>query len=553
MFVKKRPPQINQVKYRYGVNNVNIVPTETLEKTSYLSYEDIPKLDRENIETKIILPIGNKLKTTIDKLKLLGTKHANDAIGEITKTIDTYLLDINKNIEIIRLAEASVEIANLGLRGFSMNFEFSKGLQLNIVPESDNYEMFFDIIRKYVFLYKGSKWPPDINKSEYFTYNNPSKELCCFYWPLYAYIKTLFHTDFKGKVDLSDLFSLPKMKEYCSDFFKKPDKKPDTILITPKKKKKGSSGGYYGGDNKKNKGHSKGQEKVQNKKSVPINKNKSNSLTISDKVFEEAQICVPSKLSKVEQALRRTLVPSNSESENANNDTEYKITEYNALHNIVKKYIRELNENDLFYGKKSIEDFIKDASNKEDLGDFYPDSSEIKDLKKIKEKCKNIKIKNKNEKCIFDPLMGATFTYDNLQKWFAPPITEPITKTNNSGITNIIGTKTFYATDPCNILISGYNKFKSDYPLPSPMWKLNQSELQGIRQRFMKIISFLLITLKDMYESLKNKNVNNELKSFYSKLLQSIENERNNSKKQEMLRLKNSVEAKYGDLLKEYN
>jgi hypothetical protein len=562
--VKKRPPQTNQLpNVQHGVHVTHAPPSGSSGKTSYLSYDDIPKSYRDNIKTKFILPIETKLTFALDKLKTLGTKDSQDAIGIITKTIDTNLSDINKNIESIRLAEARVDIANLGLRGFQMKVDFTKGLQLEIVPGSDNYEMFFDFIRKYVFLYKDSEWPPNINKYEYFKYNSSSRELCCFYWPLYAYVKTLFHNDFKGNVDLSDLFSLPRMQKYCTDFFKKQIHKP---LVTTSTKKKGQSGG----DNKRNKGQGKSQgqgNRGQGKGQGQGNRGQGNRgqgnrktntfkpLTVSNKmVSAEAQGCDSSKLSQVEVSLRRTILTSNVSGAIVDRDTEY-----NALQRIVRTYIRTLKETDLLIGEKSIETFIMDLNPNAPV-DFYPDEMESRSKEKIKEKCHGkVKITG-DTKCIIDPLVGAVFTYDNLKAWFTPaPKYVPIQKKDaKTGKTKTIGKHPENFTHPCNILINSINMFKENYPLPSPMWKLEMDDLKGIRERFMKVLSFLLITLREMYERLKQENIGsikdnrkseNELRSFYSKLIQSIENEQDNTKKQKMIRLQDSIEAKYGNLL----
>ena len=562
--VKKRPPQTNQLpNVQYGVHVTHAPSSGSSGKTSYLSYDDIPKSYRDNIETKLILPIETKLTFTLDKLKTLGTKDSQDDIGIITKTIDTNLSDINKNIESIRLAEARVDIANLGLRGFQMKVDFTKGLQLEIVPGSDNYEMFFDFIRKYVFLYKDSEWPPNINKYEYFKYNSSSRELCCFYWPLYAYVKTLFHNDFKGNVDLLDLFSLPSMQKYCTDFFKKQIHKP---LVTTSTKKKGQSGG----DNKRNKGQGRGQgNRGQGKSQGQGNRGQGNRktntfkpLTVSNKmVSAEAQGCEPSKLSQVEVSLRRTILTSNVSGAIVDRDTEY-----NALQRIVRTYIRNLKETDLLVGGKSIETFIMDLNPNAPV-DFYPDETESRSKEKIKEKCHGkVKITG-DTKCIIDPLLGVVFTYDNLKAWFTPsPTTQSVEVVNKkTGKKKKTGTKKIDFVDPCNILINSINMFKENYPLPSPMWKLEMDDLKGIRERFMKVLSFLLITLREMYERLKQENIGsikenigsikdnrkseNEVRSFYSKLIQSIENEQDNTKKQQMIRLQDSIEAKFGNLL----
>jgi hypothetical protein len=123
-----------------------------------------------------------------------------------------------------------------------------------------------------------------------------------------------------------------------------------------------------------------------------------------------------------------------------------------------------------------------------------------------------------------------------------------------------------------------YNEYKSKYPLPSPMWKLQQDELKGVRTRFMKLLSFLLIQFKTMYENIlskhdisykkqnennvviKNKNKNKKIytpdnlekiHNMYSNLVKTIEMESNQNKKADLNILKQEVEAKFGDILNE--
>ena len=395
MFVlKKRQPQI--IKENIQDNNYK----KNSETISYSNYEDILKADRENIENNILLPVKNNIRNTIDKLKILKTKESNNLIKNIFTTINSYLKDIDKNINTINLAEARSEIIDIGLKVIPLKFEFTKGLQLNIIPNTDNYEMFFDIIRRYVFLYKGEKWPPDINDYEYFMYNSDSKELCCYYWPLYAYVKTLFHDDFRGTVDMLDLFSLKKMQNYCTDFFQKKKDKSSLQIISSGKNKKGKQRGGGGENKEKTKELNKKQTNTQK---IDTFKQSNNS---NKMVSRNSLLCNQNKLNKVKNALKKTIISSNIDGLNIDKETEYE-----ALNRIVRKYIRGLEENDLLVNANSIEEFIK-SNTKDSINELDEVSSNLYNIisKKIDnkmketfyEKCIHIRI-DKNTNCLFDP------------------------------------------------------------------------------------------------------------------------------------------------------
>ena len=211
MFVTKQRPVVEQQVITTDSSSVSYKGSQTTNKEkniSYLEYSDIPEEYRLDIITKFIKPIETNFNITFSKLKELDSPEANEIIKKNILVIKDYITDISSNLEKLKLVEAQTSIENIGIRGvFEMKLKMDKGLQINITPDSENYEVFFNIIRKYVFKYRGSEWPPDISKYQYFEYNNSEMELCCFYWPLYGYIKTLFHSDFRGTVELTDLFS----------------------------------------------------------------------------------------------------------------------------------------------------------------------------------------------------------------------------------------------------------------------------------------------------------------------------------------------------------
>ena len=112
--------------------------------------------------------------------------------------------------------------------------------------------------------------------------------------------------------------------------------------------------------------------------------------------------------------------------------------------------------------------------------------------------------------------------------------------------------------DPCNIITNALKEFKEKYPLPTPMWKLEENELKEIRNRFMKLLSFLFFSMQKMYEDVKNKNIKDfgknekteNIKIFYKGLLNSIKNEENVEKKKKLIILKDEVEANLATYVK---
>ena len=573
MFVVKKRPPVETEHQIVGQNNQPYQSRNGVSETSYLKYEDIPEEYRNNIVEKFITPIETKLNFTFEKLHNLGSKEALDIIKSSMTTINGNLKDISDNLDRIRLAEARAGIADLGLKGFEMSLKLDKGLQLDITPDSEHYEIFFNIVRKYVFSYNGSEWPPSINNHEYFKYDSSSKELCCFYWPLYGYIKTLFHRDFKGDVDLTDLFLLSKMRSYCKDFFPKaaPQQKREQKSQSQSQSQSRSQSGRRrrrGGD-PPNPGRNRGRQGQQNRgrqgqqnrgrQGQPERKTQpttSTSTSLSNKLISSnSQGCNPAKLSKVESSLKKATVALEKSNVVLSVDgAKVSTNEYDSLRQIVHRYIRNRTDKELIYGGKSVEEFIKEQNQGKTF--TYPAEDESQEDKRAK--CKNLSI-GSSDPVILDPLTGTAFTYSNLQNWFNPKtkeITEPIPAQGSRRA----GTKkhTVKYTDPCNYIPHCISKFQEKYPLPSPMWKLQQDELQGVRNRFMKLLTFLLVSLQKMYENIKRKNIGDfskneevdKIQKFYDELLLSIEQERDQDKKQKMTHLKNSVEARFGDLLK---
>ena len=581
LVVKKRVvPQISKTS-----NGTNYQYKNNMEVTSFLNHEDIPQEFKDNLVSKFIKPLESKLNNFFYQLHQRGTPDANVYIKKSLNAINLNLKNITENIDKIKLAEVQEGIADIGLKGFEMSLKLDQGLQMEIVPGSDNYDMFFDIVRQYIFKYPDNQWPPSPDKIQYFTYNSNEKQLCCFYWPLYGYIKTLFHYDFKGDINLTDLFILQNMQDYCEDFFKPVPKNIQQQQQQQQQQKKQKQqqkrpwvprGGAFPqgqgqGQGQGQRGQFKpkyDQSKQGNKKQFnpekgqdqQFNPEKGQDQQFKKSVFEQqqkqvmvssnSQSCKPLKLKRVEMSLRKTIINVNENSNSFSNSvpSSARITEYKALHDVVRNYIKKLPNQDLIYGGVTIENFI--TSQASDLSSFtYPTSSIPKD---IWDECKQVKI-SPNEYVILDPLTGSLITYGNIQKWFT---SKPYPLTTGEGKSK----KTIIVplNDPCNVLTNGLQNYKSQYPLPSPMWRLQSNELKEVRTRFMKLLSFLLISLQKMYEDVKRQNIKDfgkeeelkKIKIFYKNLLNDIKSEDDSEKKKKLIDLKNSVEAKYSNSLK---
>ena len=188
VFRKEQPTVYENAK----INSKYI--SQNNKNTSFLNHDDIPDSYKESIVTNFIKPIETKLNITFEKLNKLNSPEVTSIINNTISAINSNLKSIKENIENVKTSEAQESIADLGLKGIEVKIKFDRGLQLDITPDSENYEMFFDIIRKYVFNYSGD-WPPTMDKWSYFKYD--TRQLCCFYWPLYGYIKSLFHDALK--------------------------------------------------------------------------------------------------------------------------------------------------------------------------------------------------------------------------------------------------------------------------------------------------------------------------------------------------------------------
>ena len=254
-------------------------------------------------------------------------------------------------------------------------------------------------------------------------------------------------------------------------------------------------------------------------------------------ISSDSQSCDPSKLQRVEGSLKRTYVSLDS---NGDKLSTKRTSEYDALRHIVQTQMKGFTEQQLIYNGVSIESFIRSQA-KESFE--YPTSQ---NQLEINQKCKHVSISS-TEYVIFDPFTGSLITYNNLKSWF---------KSEDGGTKGTNKTTITSLNDPCNYLPYAIKKYKTDYPLPSPMWRLQTGELKGVRTRFMKLLSFLLVSLEKMYENVKRENTTNfddemkQVKDFYKNLLKSIDLEPDPIKKKKLVDLKSSVETKFGNGLK---
>ena len=178
---------------------------------------------------------------------------------------------------------------------------------------------------------------------------------------------------------------------------------------------------------------------------------------------------------------------------------------------------------------------------------------------------------SEGEEVLFDDLVGTKYTYKNLKDWFPPPsIVSSINKKQKGGKNpqqKKPQIKKGNVNNPYTIIKNALKLYKEKYPLPSPMWKLQHNELRGIRIRFMKMLSFLLLNFQIMYENIlnihksnliiKNKNKKNmntpdnlkTIHTMYSKLKKSIEMESDPDEKTRLIISLQELEATFGEIL----
>jgi len=524
MIIFREPVIVKELKNELPIYPIN----EFSGNKSFFETNSIPSDYRNTIKNDFINIVGKKLIITFDNLKNIGNQKSIEILENNLKSIKNFIKNIDINLERIKTMEAQQEIADIGLAGFEIKLNLEKGLQLNLKQDMKNNLLFFDIVRKYIFDYKDSNWPPkDI---DYFIYNNPKKEICCFFWPLYAYVKTLFYQDFKGSIDISDIFILSRMKTYCADFF-------------PRYKNKSVK--QYGGKNKNSKSKPTGKDIPVTSKPKPIGKN--------IPVTSDALNCDSSKLKRIQQSLMNTKVKIKID------DIIIEDTEYNSLRNLVSGYIRNsTTESQLLFGNyESLMEIIKEFNQDRKIN--FTEKIPSSNAKKYTE-CKHLKSPSGTTRILFDPLTGSSFTFNNMKAWISPVIiSKPKSKSKNK---NMEGGKKkdknkkqkqkqekITVENICVILQNGFNKFKNQYPLSSPMWRLDEEILTKVRTRFMKFLVFLLTSLKNMYQNIINKFDEKDqklsnVKKFYIELINLIKNEKDPEKRKQYIELKREINKK---------
>jgi hypothetical protein len=236
MFVQRQPdlPPVSKEK---------IVHNEDKKETLLLSStenEIIPSEFAQQLNKKIISPVKKNLTIYFDKMRELGKENQIKASIAIVKNNHKKIIDA---IDSIKVMEAQESIADLDLAGFDAVVKLNlEGIQVNI-SSGENRDVFYDIVRRYILKYDGVSWPPPIHKIGYFIKGDDESKLCCYYWPLYGYIQTLFQDGFRSQMNLTDIFSLNKMQKYCKDTFSRNQQKDTNKGKNQGKHNKNKKGG----------------------------------------------------------------------------------------------------------------------------------------------------------------------------------------------------------------------------------------------------------------------------------------------------------------------
>ena len=448
------------------------------------------------IKNKFIEPLYKELDNAFIQIQKINDNKKENS-KQMYKKIVSYKKDLEENIKKLRNIMISSSIVSSqfsSLINFSIKLE--KGIQLKIRPETENYDIFFDIVRKYVFQYKEYyKWPPTEENYNFFM-EGDTKELCCFYWPLYGFVKNIIHNDFKeNNILLFDLYSLQKMNTYCMDFFSK-GKTSSTTNIIIKGKNKKKEGRKYGGDKQSNSKQSNPKQsnskqsnpKQSNPKqsnsrqsnpkqsnSRQSNPKQSNSRQIDKPIFESTKQCNTTKLNEVRQALKNTKIYlENKNVSQSINGIKVELNEFQALENIVKIYIRKNISDEgvgLFVNNYSINDFLNKYK-KNDAYDIYLDKSKLDDRNYLYDNFKDIKLTIEPDTPVFvEPFTKSIFRYKDIQYWF-PEST--IKSSVNTGTINKKTSKSIYKeqtkafnTYPLIVISRAIKKFKDNYKLLS--------------------------------------------------------------------------------------
>lgn len=528
------------------------------------------------LNKQIIKPVEENLDTYFVKLKELGRQ---DQIKIGLDVVRENKRKITKAIESLKAMEAQEGIASIGLVGFDAIIKLNlEGIQVNI-SSGDNKLIFYDIIRRYIMQYTETEWPPPIDKYEYFIRNSSSQQICCYYWPLYAYIRTLFQDGFRTHMNLSDLFSLESMQQYCKDIFDRPPSQPSqqgqlgqsTQGYNKRKRKKGESrGGYSDGGQQQMKPP---MQQQQMKPSMQQQQMQQRPRIIQQfqpgerAIASFAKGCIPGKLTRVKQALERNNIIWKIQGK------EYPITEWLALEQIVSNYVKSLSDEQLIINNQSPESFVMNIV-AEDLKRDVP--QHLTYLKNHEEKeyvYKNYEGRvNLNETVVIDPIMQVPYTYGNLINWFGYATGKkhqqqqqqnPQRGGKKSGKKQKKGEGQRQYRNPVSVIKHALQQFRLRYKLPSPMFMLDGKTLEGVRRRLLKLLLVIFLQLEQTYLDVLEKvsSVNNtpenreeliqRLKNLMVNLNNAIAQETDQEKREKLIRLKDIAKNKFGMLVHE--
>jgi hypothetical protein len=547
--------------------------------------EIIPEEYSNILKEKILGPLKNNLNLYFQKLYNINHKE------DIQKGINIIKINrerIQKAIDLLKNMEAQEILANTGISGMESIINTNLiGLQLNL-STGKNGEIFDNIIRKYIFNYSGYQWPPMIDKYNYFIRDDPRQELCCYYWPLYAYIKTIIRTGFNN-MDLTDLFFIEKMKRYCDEPFKTKQQQDQQ----PQQQRKPQ----WGGDNPQNNKPKVNEPKVNEPK---VNKPKVNKPKVNKQnkkpqnqvqMTSFAGACVPLKLRRVKATLQNTIV------EWKVSNKIFPISEWGALNQIIDNYIKSLPDENFIINGKTIENFVIEEIpiDKRGLIKTVPENKQNLNQNE-KDQIKYGLLKGfipDNTNVLIDPILKIPYKYNELIKWFGVPQTKSQQKKKQvpqlftpGKLSQLLGVKQIGGKkgkqqqkqqqqqqqkidNPVSVIRYSIQELKRRYTLQSPMFILDSKVLENVRRRLLKLFLVIFLQMEEIYINIEQKisrtkekknnkdNINeesdysikNKIRDLYAKLNYVIDIEKDKDKLEKLKKLQKVAKKKFADFL----
>lgn len=563
MLVRRTPEEIRTPERGVGreslalSNRTGLIP----EKFSHQLFE-------------MMMPVKKNLSKYFEKLKSLGL---TQEISVGLQLLRNNKEKIVKAIKSLKAMEAQEGIASIGISGFEHIIDLNlEGIQLNI-SSGENKVIFDDIIRRYIFKYTGDEWPPSLDSFTYFIRDSPDRQMCCFYWPLYAYIKTLFFSGFRGRMDLGDLFSLDKIQRYCDDPFKTKGQPNGQQFQKGQKNSRRQFGGEGPNDRR--------PERPQDQRGFR-NRNPRQQFQSQKQQFQPrpnltasfARQCDPNKLRLVKQTLQRNTIIWMV------NNKEYPITEWLALNQIVTQYVRNLPDEELIANNQSVEGFVE-SSVDEDLTRYEEDDPRIANARTDEEREELVyrdyqgRI-NDNITVIIDPIMEVPYTYRELKAWFGvkakgkPKFEQSRQRGGNKKSGKKFDKKKQGFTaipyrNPVTNIKYILKQFREHYSLPSPMFMMDERTLEGVRRRLLKTLLVIFLQLEEIYDEVLTSKMSSmnpgsstnvderatlveRVKNMMARLNNAISQETDPVKREKLLRLKEVAKAKFGTLVREF-